>query len=152
MTADELDVHDKFVDVTQLPPSPRPEKRPAVWVGGRSGDVLEAAGLVADGWNGWGGGAKRFARDAQIVLDTAEGRPVELSWGGQVLLSGDDKGAQAKLGSRDPRQFVVGGPQTVGGKLKALVETGATHLVCAFPDASESGNYELLQERVRPLI
>jgi alkanesulfonate monooxygenase SsuD/methylene tetrahydromethanopterin reductase-like flavin-dependent oxidoreductase (luciferase family) len=152
LTADELDVHDKFVDVTHLPPSPRPENRPAVWVGGRSGDVLEAAGLIADGWNGWGGGPKRFARDAQIVLDTAEGRPVELSWGGQVLLSGDDKGAEAKLGSRDARQFVVGGPETVAGKLRALVDTGATHLVCAFPDAGESGNYELLQERVRPAM
>lgn len=137
---------DDFVTLRDLPPSPSPDPIPTLWVGGRSDDVLEVAGTLADGWNGWGGGAKRFAQDAATVVELAGDRPVELSWGGLVMLGADDDDAAEKMGDRDRKGWVVGGPETVAAHLDTLIQAGARHVIATFPDPSRPGVYEDLVE------
>jgi alkanesulfonate monooxygenase SsuD/methylene tetrahydromethanopterin reductase-like flavin-dependent oxidoreductase (luciferase family) len=144
--------HDDFAAIEELPTSPRPEPAPRIWVGGRSEQMLEVAGTEADGWNGWGGTPENFAADAQLVLDYSGGRPVELSWGGQVILGETDRDAQTRLGDRDPKNFVVGAPEIVAARLQAFVDAGARHLVIGFPDAGTPGTYEAFAEKVVPLL
>lgn len=145
-------VTDDYVSITDLPVSPAPDPAPLLWVGGRSDDVLEVAGTLADGWNGWAGGPKRFAQDAATVASHADGRPVELSWGGLVRLAEDDAAADAKMGDRDRKGWIVGGPDTVAKRLQRFVDAGARHLIATFPDPSTSNAYELLAQQVKPQL
>jgi alkanesulfonate monooxygenase SsuD/methylene tetrahydromethanopterin reductase-like flavin-dependent oxidoreductase (luciferase family) len=145
-------LNDDFVHIEAAPASPRPVPRPRIWVGGRSEQVLEVAGADADGWNGWGGTPENFAADAQLVLDYAGGRPIEFSWGGQVIFGDTDRAAADRLGSRNPKQFIAGAPETVAAKLQRFVDAGARHFVIGFPDAGSPGDYETLAEKVAPLL
>ena len=149
---EQLTLYDDFADVASLPVSPRPPVRPSVWVGGRSGDALEVAGLLGDGWNGWGGTAERFAQDAAIVADFAGSRPFELSWGGLIALGTDHDDAIGRLDGRDPKMHLVGSPAEVAGELNGFVEAGARHLIAAFPDPWLPGTYESFAAEVRPLL
>ena len=145
-------MEDAYVSLRDLPPSPQPQPTPKLWVGGRSDDVLEVAGAIADGWNGWGGGPRRFAQDAAAVVTYADGRPIELSWGGLVMLGRDDEEATGKMGDRDPKDWVFGGPETVAEGLRAYVDGGARHLVITVPDPWREGVYEVLAEQVKPRL
>jgi alkanesulfonate monooxygenase SsuD/methylene tetrahydromethanopterin reductase-like flavin-dependent oxidoreductase (luciferase family) len=152
---DEITVQDKFVSIDRLPVSPRPASKPKLWVAGRSDDALEIAGTYADGWNGWAGTPERFAQDALRATEfaaSAGDRAVELTWGGLAILGSDDDEALAKLGSRNPNQYLVGGPETIARHLGEIVEAGARHLVLTFPDAGKTGTYELLAARVKPIL
>lgn len=152
---EEITVRDKFVSIERLPVSPRPSPKPTLWVAGRSDDALEIAGTYGDGWNGWAGTPERFAQDALKVTEFAASsgdRAVELTWGGLAILGPDDEQALAKLGSRNPEQYLVGGPETLARRLGEFIEAGARHLVLTFPDAGTTGSYELLAERVKPLL
>jgi alkanesulfonate monooxygenase SsuD/methylene tetrahydromethanopterin reductase-like flavin-dependent oxidoreductase (luciferase family) len=143
---------DGHVAVSDLPTSP-PSASAPLWVAGRSDEVLDAAGRLADGWNGWGGTPDDFARDAATVIEAAAGRAVELTWGGLVALDETDAAARAKLGSSAERDdWVVGGPHAVAGHLAAMRDAGARHLICTFNDAGRPGAYELLADAVRPLL
>jgi alkanesulfonate monooxygenase SsuD/methylene tetrahydromethanopterin reductase-like flavin-dependent oxidoreductase (luciferase family) len=144
--------HDDFAHLDALPASPRPKPPPRIWVGGRSEQVLEVAGTEADGWNAWGGTPEVFAADAQLVLDYAKGRAMELSWGGQVILGASDRDAADKLGSRDPKHFILGAPETVATKLQGFVEAGARHFILGLPDAGTPGVYETLADTVMPML
>jgi alkanesulfonate monooxygenase SsuD/methylene tetrahydromethanopterin reductase-like flavin-dependent oxidoreductase (luciferase family) len=144
--------HDNFAALDDLPASPRPDPPPRIWVGGRSELVLEAAGTESDGWNGWGGTPETFAADAQLVLDYAGGREIELSWGGQVIVGDTDSAALDQLGDRNPKQFVVGSPETVAMRLQRFIDAGARHLVIGFPDAGTPGVYETFAEKVVPAL
>lgn len=151
----EVTQRDDFVAIDSLPSSPRPPQRPVVWVAGRSDDALDVAARYGDGWNGWGGSPERFAQDALRVTELAAeagGRDVEFTWAGLVILAPDDDAAREKLGDRPARDIVVGGPETVARHLSALVDAGARHLVLTFTDAGKLGSYELLAERVKPLL
>ena len=130
---------DAYVTLEDLPVSPAPEP-PKVWLGGRSQAVLQAAGRVGDGWNGWAGTPEGFAHDAAIVVAAATGRDVQLTWGGLVIMADTDDAAQAKLGKRDPKGYVVGGPNTVARTLGGSWR-GATHLVVTFTDPADPSNY-----------
>jgi alkanesulfonate monooxygenase SsuD/methylene tetrahydromethanopterin reductase-like flavin-dependent oxidoreductase (luciferase family) len=145
------DLQDAYVTVKDLPASPKEGPPPRVWVGGRSVELLEVAGRIADGWNGWGANLDTFADDAAKVLAIAGERPFKVSWAGQVILGADDADAHAKLGQRDPAQYVVGGPETVRTQLGRAIGAGASHLIVALPDAGLEGNYEALAEAVEPL-
>jgi alkanesulfonate monooxygenase SsuD/methylene tetrahydromethanopterin reductase-like flavin-dependent oxidoreductase (luciferase family) len=138
-----------LVDIRNLPTSPRPNKPPEVWVGGWNRQILELAGSRGDGWNGWGKTPDDFSRAARVVAEAAGGRPVTLTWGGQFLLAETEQRAGAKLGERDPSQFIVGAPATVAAELRRFVRAGASHLIAAFPDAGTPGTYELLATDVR---
>ena len=151
----EVSAHDAFVDLDHLPVSPRPRSRPRVWVAGRADDVLEIAGSRADGWNGWGGTPERFAQDALRVAEFAAAagdRAVEATWGGLVVIAEDDDAARLKLGDRPPEGFLVGGPDTIARHLGRLIEAGARHLILTFTDSSNPRSFELLADRVRPLL
>lgn len=150
MHRESVTMSDEFISLRDLPPSPRPALPPRVWVGGRADDALEIAGTVADGWNAWGGGAERFAQDAATVTGYAEGRPVELSWGGLVRLGRDDADAERQMGDRDRGDWIVGGPKTVADRLRGFVDGGARHLVLTFPDPWREGVYERLATEVTP--
>jgi alkanesulfonate monooxygenase SsuD/methylene tetrahydromethanopterin reductase-like flavin-dependent oxidoreductase (luciferase family) len=141
---------DGFVAVEDLPPSPRPPEPPVLWVGGRAGDTLEIA-ATADGWNGWGGTPERFAQDAQTVLGFAAGRPLELSWGGQVVLEPTDAAAREAARGKDP-DAVAGSPDTVAARLREIHEAGAAHLIVAFGGRWTEERLRVLTEEVRPLL
>lgn len=143
---------DRFATVDALPASPRPAPPPRIWVGGRSEQVLEVAGSHADGWNGWGGTPEVFAADAQLALDYAGDRPMELSWAGQVVFGVTADDARDKLGARDPRHYIVGAPGAVTERLQAFVDAGARHLIIGFHDAGTPGAYETLAEAVAPQL
>lgn len=155
LSGEEVQVISDFATVADLPPSPRPPDRPRLWVAGRSDDALEIAGRHADGWNGWAGTAQRYAQDALRVTEFAGSsgnRAVELTWGGLVVLGKDDADATDKLGRRDPSEYVVGGPETVARKLSEFIEAGARHLVLTLTDVASPAAFELVSERVRPLL
>ncbi len=142
---------DDFVTTDDLVASPQVEP-PAVWLGGRADDVLSLAARFADGWNGWGGTPQRFARDAGQVLDYAGRRPVELSWGGLVVLGASDDEAQDRLGKRDPTRTIWGGPDKVAATLNEFVAAGAHHIVVTPAAPASPDFYDLLGEGVRPLL
>jgi alkanesulfonate monooxygenase SsuD/methylene tetrahydromethanopterin reductase-like flavin-dependent oxidoreductase (luciferase family) len=131
------------------PESPQLDATPSVWAAGRSEEICTLAGRLGDGWNGWGGSAADFARDAALVRAAAAGRDVTLTWAGAVVIGEDDASATAKLKGRRAGDRVVGGPGTVAGHLEGLIDAGASHLVCTFPDAGSVGAYELLAGPVR---
>jgi alkanesulfonate monooxygenase SsuD/methylene tetrahydromethanopterin reductase-like flavin-dependent oxidoreductase (luciferase family) len=145
-------LHDDYTALSDLPASPRPEPPPRLWIGGRGEELLRFAGEAADGWNAWGGTPETFTRDAGAVVRAAGDRPVELSWGGQMILAENDAAARRILGDRNPRHFVVGGPEEVTDLLAAFAEAGARHLVVAFPNASDPEPYELLGRLVAPAL
>lgn len=146
LATDEVTQRDEFVDVTALPSSPRPPKPVPIWIAGRSDDALEAAAAVADGWNGWGGTPKTFARDAATVLERAGGRPIELTWAGQVAIGADDAEAAKKMEGRNPRHYVAGTPNQVSDRLAEFIDAGARHIICTAPDSSNPAVFELLAE------
>ena len=152
LTSDVVTMSDEFVSIDGLPISPVPEQRPRLWVGGRSDDVIELAGTLADGWNAWAGGPKRFAQDAATLSGHAGGRPVELSWGGLVMLAENDAAASDKMGDRNSSGWIVGGPETVAARLRRYVEAGARHLIVTLPDPWRPGMYELLANEVKPRL
>jgi alkanesulfonate monooxygenase SsuD/methylene tetrahydromethanopterin reductase-like flavin-dependent oxidoreductase (luciferase family) len=141
---------DRFANVS-IPSSPRSSEPVRVWLGGRSVEVLEVAGRVADGWNGWGANLDGFAADASKVKAVAGTRAFDISWAGQVILGPSDEMAAQRLGDRDPALFVTGGPATVRRQLAGAIEAGATHLIVALPDAGKQGAYEDLAEALEPL-
>jgi alkanesulfonate monooxygenase SsuD/methylene tetrahydromethanopterin reductase-like flavin-dependent oxidoreductase (luciferase family) len=144
-----LDEH--FVSVSDLPTSPVLPVAPSVWLGGRSAELLELAGRLAGGWNGWGANLDAFVEDAARVRAIAGERPFEISWAGQVILGDDDSDAAARLGARDPAQYVTGGPETIRTELERAITAGAGHLIVALPAAAKPGAYEALAETVAPL-
>lgn len=147
-----VDRDDRFAGAQGLVPSPRPVPPPRMWVGGRSDDVLSTAALIADGWNGWGGTAKTFERDARQVLAYAEDRAVELSWGGICVVGATDAAARAKLGSRDPDTTIWGGPERLAEQLRRFVAAGARHIVVTPAGSADPAAAEILGAEVRPLL
>ena len=139
----------RFASLDGLHSSPLPEPRPPVWVAGHSPAVIKLAGRVADGWNGWGGTPQRFARAVASLDDAAGERRVEATWGGLAILGGSDEDAWSKVGVRDPRDYVVGGPDALARHLSAMSAAGASHLIVTFPDAARPDVYERLAQDVR---
>lgn len=151
LQGDPVTLDDRFASVSDLPPSPSVVPVPPVWLGGRSAEVLELAGRLAGGWNGWGVNLDAFVEDAAKVRAIAGDRPFEISWAGQVILGATDADARSQLGERDPGQYVVGGPEMIRSELARAVTAGASHLIVALPHAGKPGAYEALAEAVEPL-
>jgi alkanesulfonate monooxygenase SsuD/methylene tetrahydromethanopterin reductase-like flavin-dependent oxidoreductase (luciferase family) len=66
-----------------------PPGHPALWVGGRSRDVIAVAARSADAWNGWALDAEGFETSAAELRGLAEGRSVFPTWGGIALVGSD---------------------------------------------------------------
>jgi alkanesulfonate monooxygenase SsuD/methylene tetrahydromethanopterin reductase-like flavin-dependent oxidoreductase (luciferase family) len=122
-----------------------------VWVGGRSDETLEVAGRLADGWNAWASSPTEFARDAATVIEAAGARPIELSWGGVVIMDETDERAAAKAGGTERPGWIIGSPATVRARLEAMIDAGARHLIGTFPGASAPGTFERFADAVAPL-
>lgn len=148
----EMSLSDRYESMVGLPTSPRPERVPPVWIGGRSPEVLEIAGRLGNGWNGWGTTPEEFELSAAAVQRAAGDREVEMTWGGLVIIAETDDEANAKVGSRDPRDYLIGGPETVARALTRIVEAGASHLIVTVTDPAAEGIYELLARDVRPRL
>jgi alkanesulfonate monooxygenase SsuD/methylene tetrahydromethanopterin reductase-like flavin-dependent oxidoreductase (luciferase family) len=145
---DPVTVDDDFTQISDLPPHPGPRDY-SIWVAGRSVAALDVAGRLADGWNAWAASPEEFAQAAEAVAEVAGGRPLEPTWGAQVVVAEDDEAAHERLGDRNPAHYVTGGPDTVAAYLRRLVDAGARHLVIASPFASDPRSYELLAGPVR---
>jgi alkanesulfonate monooxygenase SsuD/methylene tetrahydromethanopterin reductase-like flavin-dependent oxidoreductase (luciferase family) len=132
-----------------LPSGPQPTIRPPVWVAGRSAAVRDIAGRSGDGWNCWGASPEEFATEAALVRAAAAGRRLEPTWGGLAVIASTEAEARAKLGKRDPSQYLTGGVETLGTRLGELASAGCSHAIVTFPDAGSPGAYEMLG-RARP--
>ena len=129
--------------------SPRPSQSPPLWAAGRSTAILEMAGDLADGWNGWQGTPDDYALDLARVRERAGDRPVEPSWGGILMLGRDDAEAEERLGGRDPSGFLVGGPRTVAEKLQPYIDAGARHLTLTLGGSWRIEDLDRLAQDVR---
>jgi len=141
-----------FASLSDMVLTPRPARRPRLWVGGRSDATLALAARRADAWNAWGTSPERFASDAARLAASAGGRRVEATWAGLAIVAATHEEARAKLGRRDPRGYIVGAPGQLADRVAALRDAGASHVVVTFPDAGTPGSYELLAHEVRPLL
>ena len=95
------------------------------WVGGASDRARQIAADEADGWNGWGLSAARFA-------SFAAGMPCETTWGGQVLIGRTEDAAAEKLERHGPRPNLVHGTvDDLRRHFSALKEAGAGWAVCS---------------------
>lgn len=146
--ASDVTFSDDFVELDSLPAAPGPRDY-SIWVAGRSVDALDIAGRLADGWNAWAASPEEFSHAAAALRKVTGDRPIELTWGGQVVVGKTDEAARERLGARNPASYVVGGPETVGRYLRALVDAGVDHLILATPFASDPESYELLAGPVR---
>jgi alkanesulfonate monooxygenase SsuD/methylene tetrahydromethanopterin reductase-like flavin-dependent oxidoreductase (luciferase family) len=124
-----------------------------VWVGGGNPVVRELAAAHADGWNRWGGGVARFREQAGNLRAAAAREPFTISWGGLVVLGGDEREAAAKAARlAPPSGVIVGGPERVADALRAYAEAGAQWLVIGPVDSSDPDNVRMLGEGVLPLL
>ena len=123
------------------------------WVGGRSARVKAVAATVADALNAWGVDAERLAGDRADLdrLATDAGRPpVELTWGGQVLVGSTPADAAGRLEHYGPRAGLLhGAVDEVADALHARAEAGATWAACAPLDIGESPDAVDLMAEVR---
>jgi len=123
-----------------------------VWVGGGIAPVRAVAGELADGWNQWGGSPAHFAARARR-LHARAGPGFVCTWGGLVVLGGDDDDAAGKARrlQADPRT-ITGGPARVADALGEYAAAGADWVVVGPVDASDPANAALLGEQVRPRL
>jgi alkanesulfonate monooxygenase SsuD/methylene tetrahydromethanopterin reductase-like flavin-dependent oxidoreductase (luciferase family) len=94
-------------------------------VGGDSERARRIAAEEADGWNGWGLTAERFA---SLAADL----PCEKTWGGQLLIGRTDEHVASKLERHGPRPYLVHGTvNDLRRHFSALKEAGASWAVCS---------------------
>lgn len=124
---------------------------PSVWAAGWSASTLAAAGGFCDGWNGWMEGPERFERAVESIREAAAGRRVELTWGAQVIVGRTREDAEARLGARDPRHYVHGGPDEVAAHIGTFAKAGCDHVIAALPDAADPAAWRALAAALAPL-
>jgi alkanesulfonate monooxygenase SsuD/methylene tetrahydromethanopterin reductase-like flavin-dependent oxidoreductase (luciferase family) len=143
---EEVDQADAFVNLRAFPRGPRSSPPPPMWVAGRGEAALRIAATLADGWNGWGGTPEEYARDCATVRALADGRRVEATWAGLVVLAPTLERAREKLGSRPSNAYIAGDSEAVRDRLAGFVAAGAEHIIATFPDSGTPGNFEALAE------
>jgi alkanesulfonate monooxygenase SsuD/methylene tetrahydromethanopterin reductase-like flavin-dependent oxidoreductase (luciferase family) len=124
-----------------------------VWVGGTSAAVRDVSARAADGWNQWGGTAGRFQSRTETVRAVAPRQPFFCSWGGLVVLAGDDSAADTK-GQRlgVDRDVISGGPDRVAAALEPYVSGGADWLILGPVDSSDPANAAVIGEQLAPRL
>jgi alkanesulfonate monooxygenase SsuD/methylene tetrahydromethanopterin reductase-like flavin-dependent oxidoreductase (luciferase family) len=94
-----------------LVPQPLTPGGPPLWLGGTSNAVVDLAGRVADGWNGWGLEPERFEQKAERLAASAAasgGRRVEPTWAGLALVGRDRADVDGMLAERTDRGLGIG--------------------------------------------
>ncbi len=136
-----------------LPPPVR-DGGPPVWLGGLSPAVARLAGRIADGWNGWGVELERFKQLVKVLYEASEGRPVEPTWAGIVLLGAEREDVRALVADRLARGLppadVTGTAEEVATHLRRLAAAGATWAVALL--AGPVDRRQVFAERVVPLL
>jgi alkanesulfonate monooxygenase SsuD/methylene tetrahydromethanopterin reductase-like flavin-dependent oxidoreductase (luciferase family) len=119
-----------------------------IWVGG-NGDLTRAlAADVADGWNAWA-----------LLPEEIPAMPVEVTWGGQVVLGATPEAAAERLASwspgRDPAErerALTGTPEQVAGRLRAFADAGVGEAVVAFVGGDADEQRRVFAREVLPLL
>jgi alkanesulfonate monooxygenase SsuD/methylene tetrahydromethanopterin reductase-like flavin-dependent oxidoreductase (luciferase family) len=124
-----------------------------VWVGGTSSVVRAVAGRCADGWNEWGTDPDTFRARAQEVRRAAVRTPFACTWGGLVVLAGDDTAATEKAQRfRAHPGAVTGGPERVAAALDGYAAAGADWVILGPVDSSDPQNATRLGEQIAPAL
>jgi alkanesulfonate monooxygenase SsuD/methylene tetrahydromethanopterin reductase-like flavin-dependent oxidoreductase (luciferase family) len=144
------------LDGPLLPP-PAQAGGPPVWIGAQADAVVQVAGSLADGWNGWGMEVDRFRAKVAVLGEAAAeaGRDVEATWAGIVQVGEDaaeiarSDARRRELGLEDGLAF-SGTPDELAERLLKLAAAGATWAVLVL--AGPPGRRELVAERVLPAL
>jgi alkanesulfonate monooxygenase SsuD/methylene tetrahydromethanopterin reductase-like flavin-dependent oxidoreductase (luciferase family) len=144
------------MDGPLLPP-PASAAGPPVWLGGTSSGVIDAAGRVADGWNGWGLGEEAFRRKAERLASAAgaAGRRVEATWAGLALVAEDGPEIDRMLAQRRDRGLGIGDmwwgtAEDLAEFVSRLEAAGAAWVVLML--AGPADRIEVVGERCLPLL
>ena len=124
------------------------------WVGGRSAEVREVAGNHASALNVWQATATAVATEGDDLRRHGNGRPVEITWAGQVLIGRSEQDAAERLERKGTRPGLVHGTvDEVVRHLETIAEAGATWAVCAPLDIGDDHEdaLEMLSEVNRAL-
>jgi len=136
-----------------LLPAPRTVGGPPVWIGGTSEGAVRVAAGEADGWNGWGLDVSTFAERARLLASASEGRRVEPSWGGAMVVGADASEAEGLVTARRERgldQAWAGSAASAAGWLGELDRAGAAWAIVLA--AGPADRIELMGERVLPAV
>jgi alkanesulfonate monooxygenase SsuD/methylene tetrahydromethanopterin reductase-like flavin-dependent oxidoreductase (luciferase family) len=111
-----------------LPPA-RPGG-PPIWIGGESEAVARIAAREAEGWNGWALDEETFAARVRLLRAEADGRPVEPTWAGPVVVGRDADDAGRIVAARRERgsmqEAFAGDLGATADWLERLTEAGAS--------------------------
>jgi alkanesulfonate monooxygenase SsuD/methylene tetrahydromethanopterin reductase-like flavin-dependent oxidoreductase (luciferase family) len=95
--------------------------------------MLAAAARRADAWNGWAMDAEAFGAAAATVRRLADGRAVEVTWGGIVLVGEDDADLERLRADRASRGLPTDLWQGTADDLRSFVarleDAGATWFI-----------------------
>ena len=135
-----------------LPPPVTPGG-PPVWVGGFADEVVRIAAREADAWNGWGMSIPEFARKASLLREAAEGREIQATWAGIVLVGKDEDDAGRLLDARDQKGLLEsnvwsGSVRSLAWWLEGLGGAGASWVVLVA--AGPRDRVELIAEHALP--
>jgi alkanesulfonate monooxygenase SsuD/methylene tetrahydromethanopterin reductase-like flavin-dependent oxidoreductase (luciferase family) len=135
------------------PPASRPGG-PPVWVGAQADEVVRLAGLLADGWNGWGIDPASFGRKAEVLRQGAGDRTVAATWAG-IVLAGKDRSETEHLIERRKLRGMgddawTGTADELAVFLADLQRAGAAWAVMVL--AGPADRRRLVAERVLPQV
>jgi alkanesulfonate monooxygenase SsuD/methylene tetrahydromethanopterin reductase-like flavin-dependent oxidoreductase (luciferase family) len=136
-----------------LLPAPRPGG-PPVWIGAQADTVVRMAGRIADGWNGWGLDARKFAEKVGVLQEAAADRQVTPTWAGIVLAGSDDVETKSLLekrrGSGIDEPDWAGTPEELVAFLQEIKSAGAAWAVMVL--AGPADRRALIADRVLPEV
>jgi alkanesulfonate monooxygenase SsuD/methylene tetrahydromethanopterin reductase-like flavin-dependent oxidoreductase (luciferase family) len=138
-----------------LVPPPVQPGGPPMWIGAQAEEVVRMAGTLADGWNGWGLSPQEFRGKVDVLAEEAgaEGREVDATWAGIVLVGENDGEVRRMQEARRRKGFQdgvawAGAAEGFVEHLRALAGAGASWVI--FVLAGPAGRRELIAERVLP--
>jgi alkanesulfonate monooxygenase SsuD/methylene tetrahydromethanopterin reductase-like flavin-dependent oxidoreductase (luciferase family) len=140
-----------------LLPPPSTPGGPPVWLGGTSNAVIDMAGRIADGWNGWGLSRERFGAKASRLRDAAAAanRDASPTWAGLTLVARDGAELATMLAERRDRGLGIGDmwsgtAEDLVAFLAALADEGATWAVLML--AGPTDRLDLVGREVVPAV
>jgi alkanesulfonate monooxygenase SsuD/methylene tetrahydromethanopterin reductase-like flavin-dependent oxidoreductase (luciferase family) len=127
-----------------------PPGRPAIWIGGRSEAVVAAAARRAEAWNGWGLDVDGFRGAAAALGRLADGRAVDATWGGIVLVGRDGADLDRRLADRRgrglPEDIWQGTSADLRSFARRIEDAGASWLIAQAVGGDDA--IELIAEAV----